>query len=155
MSSQSWEKVGSNQIRNCCLHIFFFRSYTNLNFMFHLISLSTKFYNRGFVVCTLFIFLSFCMPLVFFFELQYLVSGFFFYINATKMLSLFDIFSMVILQVWDIQPLSCVWSSGRNIFSPHFWKLCLLCFLVHKSEDWTLMDNYFCNKQNFSLYFYH
>ena len=33
-------RLGSNQIRNCCLHIHF--SYTNLNFMSHLISLSTK-----------------------------------------------------------------------------------------------------------------
>lgn len=45
LESDVWRELGegwdSNQIRNCCLHIYF--SYTNLNFMLHLISLSTKF----------------------------------------------------------------------------------------------------------------
>jgi len=44
------------------------------------------------------------------------------------------VFFLCIFQVWDIQPYSCLWSFGRNIFSTHLRKLCLLYFLIHKSE---------------------
>lgn len=50
-------------------------------------------------------------------------------------------FFVIILQVWHIQSFNCLWSFGRNIFSAYFWKLGLLCFLVHKSKDFELRFN--------------
>ena len=51
---------------------------------------------------------------------------------------IWHLFIVFIYQVWDFQPLSCLWPFGRNIFSTYIWKLHLLYFLIHKSEFFLL-----------------